>query len=396
MKYAPSNPEIPPDRRMRRGFTLAEVLLVLTLTVSVFATALPFFTIQLRQLQQDLGRTDAQQTARYAQNTVDRELRNIGIGTQPMDPAQGIPRNQPKFVQADAMSVTFNTDLVTNDTADVEAVYYDPNVTNSLTIAMSTSTAITLPFSAKTYPDYTYRKNDRSISLAETVSYWASVDSTSGQADEYILWRRVNNGPIIIVARGIKIPAGQAMFKYNRVKSNGTIDSIPNASLPIYWDGAGGVADSIRTVSITVNGIYHGYNLQNKAQVFQRTVNSQTALANVGLAQRQSCGDQPLNPGIPVVSLVVIAGTPRVQVSWTASPDESNGEKDVERYAIFRRVVGQPWLDPIDQKGKSGAANYMWEDFDIQSGVTFEYGIVAQDCSPANSSMRVSAQITHP
>ncbi|MEO7963315.1 MAG: hypothetical protein ABIT38_05325 [Gemmatimonadaceae bacterium] len=369
---------------------------MLTLTVAVFATTLPFFVLQIRQLQQDLGRTDAQQTARYAQNTVDRELRNIGIAVQPMDPSQGILRNQPKIVQAHAFSLTFNTDLIANDTADVEAVYYDPNVTNSLTVAMSANSQITLPFSTKPYPDYTYRKVDRSLSLAETVSYWASVDSTSGQTDEYIIWRRVNDGPIIVVARGIRIPAGQPLFKYSRVLPTGAIDSIPTASLPIYWDQASSIADSIRTVTLTVNGIFHGYNLQNKAKVFTRTVNSQTALANIGLSQRSSCGDTPLSPGGPVATVVTIGGVTRVQLVWTASGDENYGEKDVERYAIFRRVTGTTWVDPIDQKGRSGTPTYMWEDFDINSGVAYEYGVVAQDCSPANSAMRVSASITHP
>jgi hypothetical protein len=119
----------------RRGYSLGELLLTLTITIGIFAAAVPFFTMQMRQLAQDVGRTDAQQTARYAQNMVDRELRNIGIGVQPMDPAQGIPRNQPKIIQAHAYSVTFNTDLVANDTSDVEAVYFDPNVPMSQTLA---------------------------------------------------------------------------------------------------------------------------------------------------------------------------------------------------------------------------------------------------------------------
>nr|MBP9107185.1 hypothetical protein [Gemmatimonadaceae bacterium] len=92
-----SRPARSPDRR---GYSLGELLLSLTITIGIFAAAVPFFTMQMRQLQQDVGRSDAQQTARYAQNMVDRELRNIGIGVQPMDNALGIPRNQPKIVQA--------------------------------------------------------------------------------------------------------------------------------------------------------------------------------------------------------------------------------------------------------------------------------------------------------
>ncbi|MEP7384585.1 MAG: hypothetical protein ABI910_23125 [Gemmatimonadota bacterium] len=380
----------------RRGYSLGELLLTMTITIGVFAAAVPFFTMQMRALAQDVGRTDAQQTARYAQNTVDRELRNIGIGVQPMDASQGIPRNQPKVIQAHAYSVTFNTDLIANDTADVEAVYYDPNVPLGLTIAMTTGATVSLPFSSKSYPDYTYRKSDRSLSFAETVSYWVSADSSAASGSNmYVLWRRVNDGANSVVATGIRITTGQPFFKYSRVLPSGSIDSVYTSALPIYWDQTGSIADSIRTVTLTVNGVFKGYNLQNRSQTFVRTVKSETALANIGLSQRNSCGDVPLNPGIPIVANVNISGVDRVQVTWTASPDEAGGEKDIERYAVFRRVAGSSWTEPISQVGKSNSASYMWEDFNLVPGVTFEYGVSAQDCSPANSSMRVSSAITH-
>ncbi|GMV11287.1 MAG TPA: hypothetical protein PKC83_17260 [Gemmatimonadaceae bacterium] len=383
-------------RVVRAGFTLAELLLTLTLTVGVFAAAIPFFTMQLRQLQQDIGRSDALQTARFAQNTVDRELRNIGIGVQPMDPTQGIPRNQPKIVQAHAFAVTFNTDLVATDTGDVEAVYVDPNVASNLTIAMDIGAPVTLPYSSKTYPDFTYRKGDRSMSLAETVSYWVQTDSSAPSGSNlYVLWRRVNDGPASVVATEILIPSGQPFFKYQRVMANGVIDSIPTSSLPVYWDQTASIADSIRAIAISVSGVFNGHDLQHKAKSFVRTVNSQTAPANIGLSQRGSCGDIPLSPGAPVVALVNVGGVNRYQMTWTASADEASGEQDVERYVVFRHVVGQPWGEPLDQIGKSNSPSYMWEDFDINPGVTYEYGVSAQDCSPANSSMRTSAAITH-
>ncbi|MBK6305231.1 MAG: hypothetical protein IPF47_05740 [Gemmatimonadetes bacterium] len=388
-----SRPARSPDRR---GYSLGELLLSLTITIGIFAAAVPFFTMQMRQLQQDVGRSDAQQTARYAQNMVDRELRNIGIGVQPMDNALGIPRNQPKIVQAHPYAVTFNTDLIANDTSDVEAVYYDPNVANNLTIAMNSGSPISLPWASKAYPDFTYRKNDGSISLAETVSYWVSSDSSAPSASSlYVLWRRVNDGPITVVATGIKITGSQPFFKYSRVLASGKIDSVATSALPIYWDQVGSIADSIRTVTLTVNGVFNGYTLQNKAKAFVRTVSSQTSLANIGLSQRSSCGDLPLNPGSPTVALVNVGGVDRVQMTWSASSDEASGEKDVERYVVYRRVVGNPWTEPIDQVGGSKSATYMWEDFDIQTGFSFEYGVAAQDCSPANSSMRVSSAITH-
>ncbi|MCC6770417.1 MAG: hypothetical protein IT360_04315, partial [Gemmatimonadaceae bacterium] len=279
---------------------------------------------------------------------------------------------------------------------DVEAVYFDPNVPLGLTLAMNTGATITLPSSSKSYPDHTYRKSDASLSLAETVSYWVSSDSTApAGAHMYVLWRRVNDGPISVVATGIRIASGQPLFKYSRVLASGRFDSVATSALPIYWDQVGSIADSIRAVTLTVNGVFNGFNLQNKTQTFVRTVNSQTSLANIGLSQRNSCGDVPLNPGVPVATLVNVAGTDRVQVTWAASPDEASGEKDVERYAVFRRLVGATWGEPVSQVGKSNSASYMWEDFNLVTGVSFEYGVSAQDCSPANSAMLVSAVITH-
>jgi hypothetical protein len=154
-------------------------------------------------------------------------------------------------------------------------------------------------------------------------------------------------------------------------------------------------ADSIRTVTVNLNGIFHGRNLHNDTLTMKRNINSQTALANIGLAQVKSCGDLPLNPGVPTVQMVLVSGVnDHVTVSWTASNDEASGERDVERYVLFRREVGQPFIDPVAVSGKGGTS-YTWDDFDLQSGLSFEYGVAAQDCSPANSSVRVSAPIVH-
>jgi hypothetical protein len=383
--------------RVRRGYSLSELLLAMTITIIVFAAAVPFFTLQLRALSADVSRNEAQQLARFAQNTIDRELRNIGIGTTPMVPALGIPRNQPKIVQAGAYSVTFNTDLIASDTSDVEAVYIDPNVDTTLTLAMQYTNSITLPLSSKLYPDLVYRKSDGSLSYAETVSYWVVVDTAAGKPDEYKLYRRINDGPPTVVANGIQIPSGQPFFTYTRVNSTGQVVPVSSGSLPIYWDQTGSIADSIRTVTVDVQGIYRGRTLKNDTVSYKRRVYSQTSLMNIGLAQRGSCGDLPLNPGTPVATIMWAPGPVKSHISltWTSSADETGGEKDVERYALFRRPVTQPMFDePIAVIGK-GSANYSFDDFDLQSGTTFIYGLAAQDCSPANSTILVSNPVAH-
>lgn len=383
-------------RGARAGYTLAELLMALTLTVLIFGTAVPFFRVQTRGVQSDLGRTDALQTARFAQNTIDRELRNVGIGVTPAVVASGILRNQPKIVQASAFAVTFNTDLVTADTGDVSAVHYDPNVDSLLTRALSLSRRVTLPGSAVAYPDYTYLKKDGTYSGAETVSYWASLDSTSSATDEYVIFRRVNDGPIRVIARGIRIPVGQSLFTYTRVQANSQLTPVPPASLPLYWNSPSGLADSIRSVRVELQGIFKDRNLKNQSVNILRTVTAQTSLMNMGLANKGTCGDLPLSSTTPTAVLMfdVLGNPSHVRITFGASIDEATGEKDIERYAIYRRTSGGTYTDPLASIGKGGGP-YVFDDFDLFSE-TREYGVAAQDCSPANSPLLTTNSVVIP
>lgn len=366
----------------RRGFTLPEMLLGLTLTVLVFASAVPFFKVQTRAVTADMGRADALLTARYAQNTLDRELRNIGIGIEGMSAALGIPRAQPKIVQAADFAVTFNSNLVTTDTGDVAAVHYDPNVAVALTDAIPTSSGITLPLSAIAYPDFTYRKTNGALSGAETISMWASADSSTTIPNDLVLFRRVNNGPIVVVTRGIELPAGQPLFKYTRVDTLGAQIALLPAQLPMYWTNP--VSDSIRTVEITVRSVYHDWNLAGDTTSYKRSVQSKTRMMNMGLVGRRTCGDVPLDPGSvnAVYSNIV---TPKVTITWTPSIDENTGEKDVERYVIYRDTLLTGFTQPIDLVGKG---SIQFEDFTLPSpGTVVRYGVAAQDCSPTEGSI---------
>lgn len=366
----------------RGGFTLPEMLLGLTLTVLVFASAVPFFKVQTRAVTADMGRADALLTARYAQNTLDRELRNIGIGIEGMSTALGIPRPQPKIVQAGEFAVTFNSNLVTTDTGDVAAVHYDPNVAVSLTDALPISSVITLPLSAVSYPDYTYRKTNGALSGAETISMWASNDSSTAIPNDLVLFRRVNNGPIVVVTRGIELPAGQPLFRYTRVDTLGAQIPVPPAQLPMYWTNP--VSDSIRTVEITVRSVFHDWNLAGDTTSYKRSVQSKTRMMNMGLVGRRTCGDVPLDPG-SVTAVYSNIVTPKVTISWTPSIDENSGEKDVERYVIYRDTLLTGFTQPVDLVGK-GSIQY--EDFALPSpGTSVRYGVAAQDCSPTEGSI---------
>jgi len=364
----------------RRGVTLIEMMIALILFVAVFGLAVPFFRYQARSVSQSSGRLDALQNARYAQNTIDRDLRIAGIG---------VVNKQPLIVEAGMYAITFNADLTTSDSADPQSIYYDPTVDSNSTISMDKSAPVQLPLSAVNYPDSNYYAGSIP-SRAETISYWVSLDSASGRSDQYILYRRVNAQPAHIVAKGIIIPSGVAFFTYLRPDSTGVLDSIRTNKLPLFHvpihgaaNDTGGSAwtDSIRVVKILAQGLYHD---PVKGDII-RKVASSTKLINAGMIRSTMCGDPPLPPsGATATPWPNSLAPTKVTLAWSASIDQDNGEKDVERYMVFKRLVGDPdWGEPIASLPAS-PATYSLDDTDLTTG-NWEYAIVAQDCSPSNS-----------
>src|SRR3712207_376676 len=155
------------ERSARTGFTLIETMIAVTLLLAIFTVAVPFFRIQARTVGAQAGRMDAQQNVRYAASTVERELRVAGVG---------VVEKQPMIVQADAYALTFNTDLVTRDSLDPQAVYFDSDVDSSTTVVLPHTTPVTLPRSARSYPESTYFAAAGLRSKAETISFWVEVD----------------------------------------------------------------------------------------------------------------------------------------------------------------------------------------------------------------------------
>ena len=85
-----------------------------------------------------------------------------------------------------------------------------------------------------------------------------------------------------------------------------------------------------------------------------------------------------------------------VTVTWTKSVDDGAGEKDVERYAIYRRLTSQANFDQPMASVVGGHATYSFIDTDLQSGQQWIYGVTALDCSPANSAMVSAPAVTIP
>jgi type II secretory pathway pseudopilin PulG len=368
----------------RSGFTLIEMMMAILLTMLVFAITIPFFSVQTKAVDTGAGRLDALQNARYAQNAIDRELRLAG----------GIT-GQPVIVQADKFAVTFNVDLVTRVTNDPNATYYNPSADSLGTESWEPSRAKTLPGTAKSYPTQFYTDANGNQSSAETISYFLYVDGTSGRSDLYTLFRRVNDRDSTIVTRNLWIPTDtNYFFKYQRADATGAIQQIAQSSLPIYWDAASKLADSIRIVQMRISGLYRDV---RKSQDVTRTIYHNTRLYNAGMLKQLTCGSAPLGANNVVATQVFdgLGNLTNIHLTWDKSLEESGGEADVATYVIQRRPAASTDWEVIGNLLARNYASYSIDDFSFRSG-QWVYGVVAQDCSPTNSTVTSSSTITNP
>ena len=379
----------PPRARARAGFTLIEMMMAVLLTMLVFAITIPFFRNQTRALDGGAGRLDAMQNARYAQSAIDRELRLAG----------GAP-GQPIIVQAAPFAVTFNVDLVTTATNDPDATYYNPAADPLSVDSWLPAAAKQLPTSNVVYPTVEYFDGNGFQSHAETISYFLYLDASSGRNDLYTLFRRVNDRDSTVVAHNMWIPTDtNYFFQYSRTDSAGNIVSIPQASLPIYWNTAGNWADSVRLVQMRISGLYRDV---QKAKDVTRTVYHSTRLLNAGLLKQNICGVAPQPPGTVIATQLNNLGNPwvsgpisEVRVAYNASPEEAGGEKDVASYVIERTIQGTSNWEVLGNMVAHGYASSTYDDFTFMTGI-WVYGVVAVDCSPLYSTVSQSPAIINP
>jgi hypothetical protein len=374
-------------RRPRLGTTLIELMVAMTLLLIIIGSTVPFFRTQARALATDAARFDARQTGRFAADLMDRELRAAG---------SGLGNYQPMLVQAHPQAVTFNADLVTSDASDVSAGDYDPQADTLVTIALPTTRRITLPLSTAGYPDTTYvSQNGRA--RAETVSYSTVPDSSPGRAGRSILYRRVNDARPTIVARNVLVSSGRPLFRFFKLDDRGQPVEIDDTRLPLLhtptlhgWHsdtGRAALLDSIRIVRaniVVVEPVAAAG--RDSTQHVERAVRLAAAPPSSG----GLCGRAPAGAAL---SAVPQSGA-QVALAWNASIDEWAGERDVERYLLYRRPSSSAvWGEPIAGI-PAGATAYSYVDRGLTVGQTWVYGILAQDCSYNNSALSASGAVT--
>ncbi|MEO5815482.1 MAG: prepilin-type N-terminal cleavage/methylation domain-containing protein [Gemmatimonadaceae bacterium] len=385
--------------RNRQGFTLAEVAISILILMIITGAAVQFMRKQTGLVTRETARMDAMQNAQFSAAQIERELREAGAGVADM---------QPVMVQADSEAMTFNANMVSIDTGDVRAVYQIRDADTNSARAMFKSERLVLPNSSpnKYYPDTTYLAATGIQSGAETISYYLRPDSTTTRTDDYLLFRRVNAQPITLVARSIvKMPSRDTMpfFTYYKSDTLNRLTPIARNTLPLYHgiihgavDDTGRFArtDSIRAVRVHFLTAARDPRTNTDAL---RTVETMVRVMNSGLLDRTSCGQPPYPGGTPFVVTNLITQTPKATITWTKSTDDNAGEKDIERYAIFRRLsTATVFGDPISSVPGRLAASYNFVDNAVVQGQTYVYGIAAQDCTPSLSSVVSSAAVTIP
>jgi len=372
--------------RNRRGFTLIEMLISVTLLLFITGAAVQFLRSQTSLVASATAKMDALQNAEFAATQIERELREAGAG---------VVDGQPMLVQIDSEAITFNANMVSIDSGDVAAVYQLRDADTAGVRVMWKSERMLLPNqSTYYYPDTTYMSG-AVPSSAETISYYFRPDSTtSGQTNDYLLMRRVNARPATLVARGIvKDPRDTfPFFTYYKADSTNTLVQILESKMPLIHKaiihdtpadtGMSAQTDSVKAVRIHFLAAARDARTGKDAL---RSVEIQVRMMNSGLLKFSSCGSEPLPANAPTL-VTNTAGAPVkfVKLSWPPAPDDNlAGEKDLERYAIFRKTSSAAsWGDPVVSIA-AGKSTYTYTDNAVVLGGTYVYGVAPQDCTPS-------------
>lgn len=384
--------------RLRRGMTLIELLISMTVFTVVLGVAVRFLLVQSTGFRLASAAVGAEQNMRFAAGIMRQDLMLAGAN---------VPDKQPVIVYAGTSAVAFNVDYATNLTTNVSAVYVDPNAPAGQVSALTFANRITIPGSspALLYPDTSYTIAG-SNSDAETIVFFFQLDTETQRTDDYVLRRQVNAGTPETVARGVLPFPGRPFFRYFRLESvNGTPTSVtlaPDAWLPLSHvrpvhlsppdTGVAARIDLLRAVEVSysvTNGL-----TDNQARTYQ--ISFMVPLPNMGLAKLRSCGDSPILGQALNATLDISSGSPEVRLTWNRATDEAQGERDVARYVLWRRVTGAAsWGDPY-LSIPAGNANYLYVDADVDAATSYDYALAAQDCTPNLSSRSLSAPVIVP
>ncbi len=381
--------------RNERGVTLVELMIAMTVFLIVLGGVVKAIGSQSQGFRKGGDELGILQNLRYGVDQVEQDLRLAGANTV---------ARQPTVDYAGASAFAFNADLVSNVVGDISAVYIDPNAPAGEVQAWSLATATAIPGSS---PSFTYPKADYPTSAAETVMFWFTLDTATTRTDDYMLMRRVNARPGEVLMRSVLPPTTGNFFRYYYENAptgvNATLDSIPTAWYPLAHTAAvhGSLPDTgvlaridlVRAVEMR----YRVTNGRTGSDERIRDTDAMMVMPNAGVKKLSTCGDTPLF-GNAVVAAWNATSPAGILVTWNRSVDQDSGEGDVIRYVIWRRVgVAGVWGDPLKSLAASqNTVTYSDKDTQVTSGISYQYRVAAQDCTPALSSQSTSNSVTVP
>ncbi len=377
------------------GMTLIELLVALTIFGVVIATSVAFVARENAAFQKATTRLVALRNLRYAITTIDQDLETLGTN---------VPATQPAFMYGSHDAVAFSSDYATNISGDPFAVYYDPDAPSGQVSAPGGP--VSIPIGGQT-PDTVYQTSSGTRSPAEILVLYMAPDSTTARTDDYILYRKVNDGEPQVIARNLLHSGSDPFFSYERFGTDSTgqeaLMVVPDSMIPIVHSakihlsaadtGTSALADSVRAVLIRLVAT-NGLTGTRERQVHLSRL---VPLINAGFDQMATCGSAPIL-GVTLGASVATLGTgkPVVNLSWNQATDEAGGEKDVVRYVLWRRTVGATsWGDPFVAI-PAGLPSYSYQDATVSPGASYEYALAAQDCSPSLSTRTASPAVTIP
>lgn len=384
-----------PRKESQAGMTLIEMMIALVVFSFALAGTLAFLRAQGRSFTLGSQRVGMLQNSRFAVHELERDLRTAGAGA---------PDIQPALVYLDTSVLAFNADYASNTPGDAFAVYYDPEAPDSSVSAMTKAMRTTIPMSAVAYPDTSYLTGLLNSS-AETIVFFFAPDTSTSRTDDYALYRRVNNLAPELVSRNLVHAPGVPFFQFYQAVKDASgaraVQQVPNASLPLWHSvpihltladtGTAARIDSVRGVQVSF-GVTNGL---SGASERRRMVSRYIRFPNVGLATQKTCGDEPILG--TTLTAVWNPATGGVDLTWNPAVDELAGEKDIERYVIWRRLAADTaWGDPYVSLPPTGTAPYLYTDQVVTAGAQYVYALAAQDCTPSNSALAVSGPVDVP
>ncbi|HZS58555.1 MAG TPA: prepilin-type N-terminal cleavage/methylation domain-containing protein [Gemmatimonadaceae bacterium] len=380
--------------RAPRGFTLAEMIIAITMLAMFGASAITFYLRSLRSVTNTAGRNDAQQTASYALDFVDHDMRVAGMNLAP---------NQPRIVAAGSWFIVFNGDLVTADTsASAGGAYYDASVQDTSALAWQANRAQNLPGSSIAYPETTYTANGvvgGPLGNAETITYYLRADSSApANSNLYILWRQINSNTPTMVANNLYsstngVPPVAFTYYYQNPATNALVQ-FPSTSIPVWRNSKAAQArmDSIKEVRITFTGAFKDSHNQN--QVTYRPVNEIVKIPNTYMSQIAQCPGPP-NAVASLTANPSTNGVDTVGLTWPQAPDDGQGLGTDRIYLIYQKRHVDTVYTQIGSLNAQATATY---DYNISSGLTlgtaYDFAVAVRDCTPSLSPITTKTNIT--